>query len=254
VLTGGKETVTITRLGSCSRCAGSGAEPGTAPRSYPDCGGTGQQSAASRRGSVVVRQVTTCPACRGRGQVIDQPCRACDGTGQVTQEDRVAIRIPRGVPEGTALRLGGRGMPSPVSGGPPGDVYVIIRTGADPRFTPAGADLWYELHIGVPDAVLGITAAASALDGEAHVPVPPGTQPGDVLPVKGKGLPRFRRHGRGSLNVTVIVDIPRRLSPRQRQLYEKLRVEGAGAADQSGLRVTGPIAESDACPFLPAGG
>lgn len=88
VRTGGKETVTITRPGACSRCAGSGAEPGTAPRPCPDCGGTGQQTAASRRGPVVVRQVTTCPACRGRGQVIDQPCRACDGSGQVVQETR----------------------------------------------------------------------------------------------------------------------------------------------------------------------
>ena len=123
--TGGKETVTITRPGACSRCAGSGAEPGTAPRPCPDCGGTGQQTAASRRGPVVVRQVTTCPACRGRGQVIDQPCRACDGSGQVVQEDKITIRIPRGVPEGTALRLGGRGMPSPAPGGPPGDAYVI---------------------------------------------------------------------------------------------------------------------------------
>jgi len=153
----------------------------------------------------------------------------------VAQEDKVTIRIPRGVPEVTALRLAGRGMPSPVPGGPPGDAYVIIRTGADPRFTRAGADLWYELHIGVPDAVLGSTAAVPALDGEARVPVPRGTQPGDVLRAKGKGLPRFRGHGRGSLNATVIVDIPRRLSPRQRQLYEKLRAEDAGAVGQSGL-------------------
>ena len=86
------------------------------------------------------------------------------------------------------------------------------------RFTRAGADLWYDLHIGIPEAVLGSTAAVPALDGEAHVPAPPGTQPGDVLRVKGKGLPRFCGHGRGSLNVTVIVDIRRRLSPRQRQL------------------------------------
>jgi len=112
---------------------------------------------------------------------------------------------------------------------------VIIRTGADPRFTRAGADLWYDLHIGAPDAVLGTTAAVPVPDGQAHVRVPPGTQPGDVLPVTGKGLPRVRGHGRGSLNVTVIVGIPRRLSPRQRQLYEQLRAEDAGAADQSGL-------------------
>lgn len=111
VRTGGKETVTIARPGPCSRCAGSGAEPGTAPRPCPDCGGTGQQTEASRRGPVVVRQVTTCPACRGRGQVIDQPCRACDSSGQVVQEDKITIRIPRGVPEGTSLPRARPGQP-----------------------------------------------------------------------------------------------------------------------------------------------
>jgi hypothetical protein len=108
----------LSRPGPCSQCAGSGAEAGTAPRPCPDCDGIGQQSAASRRGPVVIRQVTTCPACRGRGHVIVQPCRACDGTGQAVQEDavqedKVTIRIPHGVPEGATLRLADRECPAP---------------------------------------------------------------------------------------------------------------------------------------------
>ena len=149
VLTGGKQVVVISRPGSCPDCGGSGARPGTTPRSCPDCGGTGQQATASRRGSVLVRQVTTCPACQGRGQVIDQPCPACHGTGQAIGQDKVTVRIPRGIPDGAALRLAGRGMPSPAPGGTPGDAYVIIRTLPDRLFVRDGADLWHTLHLGV---------------------------------------------------------------------------------------------------------
>ena len=235
VLTGGKRVVSISRPGPCPDCGGSGARAGTAPRSCPDCGGTGQQATASRRGGVLVRQVTTCPACQGRGQVIDEPCPACHGTGQAVQQDQVTVRIPRGIPDGIALRLAGQGMPSPVSGGPPGDAYVIIRTLPDPLFTREGANLWHVLHIGVPDAALGTTATVPALDGPVQIPVPPGTQSGAVLAIEGKGLPRYHGHGRGTINVTVIVDIPQQLSPRQRQLYEQLRAEDAEAAGESDM-------------------
>ena len=235
LLTGGKQVVSLSRPGPCPDCGGSGARPGTTPRSCPDCGGTGQQATASRRGSLLVHQVTTCPACQGRGRVIDQPCPACHGTGQAIQQDEVTIRIPRGIPDGTALRLAGRGMPSPVPGGRRGDAYVIIRTLPDPVFVREGADLWHVLHIGVPDAVLGTIATVPAPDGQAQIPVRPGTQSGAVLAIEGKGLPRYHGRGRGRLNVTVIVDIPQQLSPRQRRLFEQLRAEDAQPAAEGGL-------------------
>jgi hypothetical protein len=121
-----------------------------------------------------------------------------------------------------------------VPSGPPGDAYVSIRTRADPRFTRDGADLWHDLHIQAPDAALGVTTAVPLLQGQARVRVPPGTRPGSVLRVAGKGLPRHGGHGRGSLNLTVIVDIPRQLSARQRQLYEQLRAEDAGIKSTAG--------------------
>jgi hypothetical protein len=134
-------------------------------------------------------------------------------------------------------------------GGPPGDAYVSIGTRADPRFTRVGADLRYDLHLQAPDAALGVTTAVPVPGGQARVRVPPGTQPGSVLRVAGKGLPRYGGHGRGSLNLTVILDIPEQLSPRQRQLYEQLRAEDAGIrstadgfrepdAPRSGRRIT----------------
>jgi molecular chaperone DnaJ len=236
VLTGGNHAVTIRRPGPCPRCAGSGSGPGTAPRRCPGCGGTGRLVVASRRGPLLVRQVTTCPRCGGRGRVIDQPCPACTASGRAVREETVTIRVPPGIPEGATLRLAGHGMPSPVPGGPTGDAYVSIRARADPRFTRSGADLWYDLHIQAPDVALGVTMAVPVPEGQARVRVPPGTRPGSVLRVEGKGLPRHGGHGRGSLNLTVILDIPRQLSPRQRQLYEQLRAEDAGinsTADRS---------------------
>ena len=234
VLTGGNHAVTIRRPGPCPRCAGSGSRPGTAPRRCPGCGGTGQRAVASRHGPLLVRQVITCPECGGRGRVIEQPCLACAASGTAVREETVTIGIPPGIPEGAALRLAGRGLPGPVPGGPPGDAYVSIRTRADPRFTRAGADLWHDLHIQAPDAALGVTTAVPLLQRQARVRVPPGTQPGSVLRVAGKGLPRYGGHGRGSLNLTVILDIPRQLSARQRQLYEQLRAEDAGIKSTAG--------------------
>ena len=134
------------------------------------------------------------------------------------RNETVAVRIPPGIPEGATLRLAGQGMPSPVPGGPAGDVYVSIRTRPDPRFSRVGADLWYDLHIQPSDAALGVITAVPLPGGQARVRVPPGTQHGSVLRVAGKGLPRYDGDGRGSLHLKVILDIPRELSPPQRQL------------------------------------
>jgi molecular chaperone DnaJ len=234
VLTGGNHTVTIRRPGACPQCAGSGSGPGTAPRRCPGCGGTGQRAVASRHGPMLVRQVTTCPECGGRGIVIDRPCPACAASGRAVREERVTLRIPPGIPEGATLRLAGHGLPSPVPGGRPGDAYVAIRTRADPRFARDGDDLWSDLHIQPPDAALGVSTAVPVPGGQARVRVPPGTRPGSVLRVGGKGLPRYGGPGRGSLNLSVTLDIPRQLSPRQRQLYEQLRAEGAGIPGTAG--------------------
>jgi molecular chaperone DnaJ len=234
VLTGGNHAVTIRRPGPCPQCAGSGSGPGTAPRRCPGCSGTGQRAVASRHGPLMVRQVTTCSQCRGRGQVIDRPCPACKASGRAVLEDTVTIRIPPGIPEGATLRLAGHGTPSRIPGDPPGDAYVSIRTRTDTRFTRAGADLWHDLHLPASHAALGVTTAVATLQGQARVRVPPGTRPGSVLRIAGKGLPRYGGHGRGSLNLTVILDIPRQLSARQRQLYEQLRAEDAGIKSMAG--------------------
>jgi molecular chaperone DnaJ len=239
VLAGGQETVTIERPGPCPDCSGTGARPGTEPRACPACTGTGQQRLTSRRGNVVVQQVSPCPDCGGRGSVIDQPCPACQGTGQVVQQDQVTVRIPAGIPEEATLRLAGHGMPAPAAGGEPGDAYVTIRSVPGPRLSRRGADLWHEAVLPVPEAVLGTTITVPSAEGDVLVTVPAGTQPGAVLEVPGKGLPRYRAPGRGSLNVVVSVRVPTDLSPGQRRLYEQLRDQDADEAAAAGAQRAG---------------
>ena len=233
VLTGGRKTATITRPGPCPECSGSGARAGTTPRSCPTCAGSGQQTTASRRGNVVIRQVSTCPDCAGLGAIIDQPCPACQGTGQTAQQDRVTVHIPAGIPDGTTLRIPGHGMPAPAPGSEPGDAYVTIRAEADPRLARRGSDLWCELDLPVPDAVLGTTATVPGLEGDVAVTVPPGTQPGTMVPIAGQGLPHYRAPGRGSLNVVIAVSLPQTLSLRQRRLYEQLRNQCADTGGEA---------------------
>ena len=186
--------------------------------------------------TVTIRRPGPCPRCAGWGRLTGQPCPACGASGTVMREQAVTIRIPPGIPEGATLRLAGHGLPGRVPGVPPGDAYLSIRTRAGPHLTRSGADLRHDLHLQAPDAALGVTAAVPVPGGQARVRVPPGTQPGSVLRVAGKGLPRYGGHGRGSLDITVVLDIPQRLSARQRQLYEQLMADEAGitgAADRS---------------------
>lgn len=223
---GGEETVRYTRPVVCPRCHGSGAEPGSAPRKCPACGGSGRKvvSRGEQRGETAIRfqQVTVCPDCDGRGTIIDKPCRECRGEGRVEKDESLKVSIPPGADEGMALRIPAHGLPSPDAKGAPGDLYVIVASAPDVRFVRSGADLWRTETIAVADAVLGTMLKVPTLDGAVEVTVPAGTQPGEVLRLRGKGLPVFGAHGRGDLNLRIEIKIPERLSAEERALYEKL--------------------------------
>jgi molecular chaperone DnaJ len=223
VLKGGEQTVTIPARKTCPQCSGTGAGPGTSPRTCPDCGGTGRRISTTRQLGVLIRQTTACPSCRGLGTVIDHPCAVCRGSGQVPGEDEITVKIPKGIPDGTLLRLPGHGLPAPPPGGQPGDAFLVVIAEPVPGFTRSGADLLHDMHVTVADAALGTTVRLAAPAGPVKVSVPAGTQPGTVLRLRGHGLPRYGGHGRGDLNVNLLVDIPRRLSRQQRRLYEQLR-------------------------------
>lgn len=225
VNTGGEETVRFTRPVTCPDCNGSGAESGTEPRRCEACEGSGRKvithQEKKEQGSVSFQQITTCPVCHGQGVFIDHPCNKCSGVGQIEQEDNLKVTIPVGVEEETALRIPGHGLPSPEAG-PAGDLYVIVRSQADPRFERHGADLWRVETIDIPDAVLGCKLKVPTLSGTVEVKVPAGTQPDEVLRLKNKGLPVFGANMRGNYNIRLQVNIPKHLSAEEKQLYEQL--------------------------------
>jgi len=223
IMSGGEQLVRYQRNRPCPACGGTGAKAGTLPRRCEGCRGTGEKVQHIRRGQMSIRQITTCPECGGRGTVIDEACPKCSGRGQTIQRERLKVVIPVGVEDGVALRIPEHGQASPESGGRPGDLFVIVQTAPDPRFERRGADLWRSETIEIPDAVLGTHIVIPTLDGGADTAVPPGTQPGTVLRLRGEGLPRFGGDGRGDLLVRVNVHIPEHPTARERELYEQLR-------------------------------
>lgn len=235
---GGDETVRFARLVTCSSCSGTGAESGTEPRKCTTCGGTGRKvitrDEKQEKGSVRFQQITVCPDCRGQGTFIDHPCKQCHGKGQVEKEETLKVHIPKGIDEATSLRVQGHGMPSDETGAPSGDLYVVVRSSRDTRFERSGSDLWRRETLELVDAVLGTKRKVPTLEGEVDVTIPAGTQPDEVLRLRGKGLPRFREHGRGDLNLRIQVKVPEKLTDEERSLYKQLRALGQGQinADQ----------------------
>jgi molecular chaperone DnaJ len=207
---------------TCDTCGGNGAAPGTVPVTCDACGGAGrvQQVSQSVFGQFV--RTGTCPRCEGLGRVVESPCATCDGIGRTLHDRSVNIDIPAGIADGQRIRLAGRGHAGE-RGGPAGDLYVLVHVAPDERFVRDGDDLVTVLDVPAPLAALGATLQAPSLDGEVDVDVAAGTQPGSVVTVGGKGMPRLRRPGRhGDLRVVVNVVVPRKLSKEQRRLAQEL--------------------------------
>ncbi len=223
VLTGGQETVRLTRPIPCTPCHGSGAHPDTPPRHCEACHGTGQRIDSRRDRGVLLQQMTTCPTCHGRGNVIDKPCAECHGRGEMAREEELTVTIPIGVEEGSALRLPGHGLPSHDASGAPGDLLVVVHSTPEARFERHGNDLWRLEAVEVTDAVLGTQRDVPTLEDHVTVTIPPGTQPDTVLRFPGHGLPEFRRQTRGNLYLRVRVHVPEQLSTEEHQLYERLQ-------------------------------
>jgi molecular chaperone DnaJ len=205
----------------CEHCRGNGAEPGTPIATCERCGGAGQLQAATRTPfGQMVRQVV-CDVCHGEGRVPKQPCAVCRGQGRLAVNRELEVEIPAGIANGQRIRLGGKGHEGE-SGAPAGDLYVLVRVHDDERFVREGDDLITALDVAAPLAALGATVEVPTLEGTVAVELPSGTQPGEVLSVKGEGMPVLGRTRRGSLRVVVNVVIPRRLSEEQRELLEQL--------------------------------
>ena len=205
---------------SCSRCEGSGAEPDSEITSCPTCGGSGrlQQVTRSVFGEFVRTQ--TCPACSGSGRRIERPCTECRGAGRVVEERTIPVEIPPGIHHGQRIRLSGAGHAGMVRGRA-GDVYVEVQILPDERFVREGDDIYATVDLTFTQAALGTTLAIPTLDGEEELELPPGTQPGEIIVLRGRGMPVLQRRSRGDQRILVNVRVPRQLSDEQRRLLRE---------------------------------
>ncbi|HYM46080.1 MAG TPA: molecular chaperone DnaJ [Solirubrobacteraceae bacterium] len=206
----------------CEHCHGNGAEPGTPIETCGRCGGSGQLQAVTRTPFGQMVRTVACDACEGDGRVAADPCRECRGRGRRVARRKVEVQVPAGIADGQRIRIAGRGHVGD-PGASAGDLYVLVRVGEDERFVREGKDLITALDVPAPFAALGGTLQAPTLRGTVAVEVPPGAQPGEVITLRGQGMPSLRGRGRGDLKVVVNVVIPRRLTEEQRELIGRLQ-------------------------------
>ena len=212
----------ITRTEVCGRCMGTRSEPESSPVTCLNCSGTGEVRRATQGIFGQFMQVSTCGRCGGEGRVVSDPCVDCGGAGTETRKRKIAISVPAGIETGTQIRLSGEGEAG-VGGGGPGDLYAAIRVRPHPLFERSGDDVIAALHVNIAQAALGTSVEVPTLDGERELKVPAGAQTGDVLRLDGLGVPHLRsQKRRGNHLVTVVVDVPRSLNDRQRELLQEL--------------------------------
>jgi molecular chaperone DnaJ len=210
------KTIDLKRSELCSSCHGSGAKAGTSPSTCPTCGGAG----AVRQGQGFFVVQTTCPRCHGNGKVITEPCTSCQGQGMAAKKTTIKVTIPEGIEDGDQLRVAGEGEPSR-EGGPRGDLYVALRVQQDPFFERNGFNVVCRVPVSYSQAALGADIEVPTLDGRVKLKVPAGTQPGELLRLRGQGIPTGRG-GRGDQLVVVQLSVPTKLTGEHQELLRKL--------------------------------
>ncbi len=215
----------------CETCSGNGAEPGTPIVSCPTCHGSGQTQRVARTRFGQLVRTAICDTCGGDGRVAESPCETCDGRGMEVKRQRVEVDVPPGIADGQRIRVTGRGHAGE-RGGPSGDLYVVVRVREDERFLRDAEDLITVVDVSAPHAALGGTIEVPTLEGPVPVDVPAGTQPGEQIVLRGRGMPPLSRGRTGDLRVVVNVTVPRRLTSEQRDLMERL----AGTLTEENIR------------------
>ena len=214
---GTQVSVSVPKEVTCPTCHGSGARPGTSPRTCPRCNGRGIESEG--QGMFSISQ--PCSLCGGRGSVIDDPCETCGGSGVTRQLKRYRVKVPAGVKDGSRIRLAGKGE-SGAGGGPAGDLYVVTRVAPSPVFTRKGDHLEVEVPLTIVEAVSGGTVEVPTLGGTKKIRVPAGTTDGAVQRLRGEGPPKLSGRGRGDIHYRFRIEIPKSLTDEQREAVEKL--------------------------------
>jgi len=228
VATGTEKTIEFEKQDSCETCKGSGSKPGSTPVVCVQCGGQGRVAQQGFGG--MFRMVTTCPNCRGRGTVVRDHCPACGGTGRQLRKRVVTVKIPAGVHEGQAVRIVGEGEAGE-AGARPGDLHCYIGIKPHPIFTRHNNDLVCQVPISFTQAALGASIDVPTLNGSVKLDIPNGSQHGEVFKLRGKGLPDIRSHRTGDELVQIIIEVPKKLTARQKELL----AEFATGEDDGGM-------------------
>jgi molecular chaperone DnaJ len=219
VATGVERTLEFQRMDLCETCGGSGAKPGTVPKKCSTCGGYGQvQQQVSGFFGLSVR-VVACPDCRGRGSIVQDKCSGCRGTGRVRQKRTLNIKIPAGIRDGQVVRVRGEGEPAR-SNTVRGDLHVYVSIKQHPLLVRQGDDLLCQVPVPFAAAAIGGTVAIPTLSGQEELDIPPGTQNGQVITLRKKGLPQIHGTRRGDQHVQIYIEVPQKLTQQQRQLLE----------------------------------
>jgi molecular chaperone DnaJ len=209
---GCEREITVNKLEPCDHCNGSGAEAGSRHRNCATCGGAGQ---VRRTLAGIISVAETCPRCGGAGRVVENPCRKCRGEGRIERPGKIKLKIPAGVDTGSRLRSTGNGEGG-LRGGPPGDLYIVLHVREHEIFQRQADDLYCEVPVSFVQATLGADIEVPTLNGKATIKVTPGTQPGTVFRIRGKGIRNVQGHGLGDLHVRVNVEVPTHLNATQR--------------------------------------
>ncbi|CAD5918604.1 chaperone protein DnaJ [Planktothrix agardhii CCAP 1459/11A] len=219
---GGEKEIRIKHLETCETCTGTGAKPGTRPQTCSTCGGSGQVRRATRTPFGSFTQVSVCPNCNGTGQMIEDKCSTCGGRGLNEVTKKLKINVPAGVDNGTRLRVANEGDAGKRSG-PPGDLYVFLSVAPDAKFKRDGINILSEVKISYLQAILGFDFEVETVDGPTKLTIPAGTQPGTVLTLENKGVPRLGNPvSRGDHLITILVEIPTKVAQEERELLEQL--------------------------------
>ena len=221
---GVERELSVDRHEDCDTCSGTGAKPGTSRKTCPTCGGSGEirQARQTMFGSMV--NVSTCGTCSGEGTIVEEPCQTCHGSGKVKKTKKISIKIPAGVDEGSVIKLSGEGEPG-VRGGPRGDLYVVISVEPHTLFKRDGYDIYYDIPITFAQAALGDEIEVPTLDGKVKYKIAEGTQSGTVFRLRGKGIAHLRSGARGDQYVKVVVEVPKNLSDKQKDILKNFAKE-----------------------------
>ena len=217
--TGTEKKINYTTYKKCKTCSGIGAKPGSKPSACSYCGGQGK--VRSSQGFFTIQQ--TCPECGGEGEKITNPCNNCNGIGKIQSNESVSVKVPKGVDDGTRIRLTNKGEAG-TKGGSSGDLYLFVSVEPHNIFKRSEENLYYELPISIADAALGTTVEVPSIDGgKTKIKIPPGTQSGKQLRLRGKGMPILRRNVSGDLYIKILTEVPTSLTKKQKELLAEFK-------------------------------